>query len=133
VLAAITLLWAVPQIMHPPVRAEDEEAGGEKAATVQLTPADVVVVSSQPLAEVLRASGTLEPLPNGRATVSAEVAGRLVDLSLKPGDPVRAGQELARMYRTDLGAEVEKADAAVEEARREVSALERQVPLQAET
>lgn len=129
--ALLAIAWGIPHLLHAPVHAEDDEK--EKAVRVPLTAADLVVVSGERLPETIQANGTLEALPNGRAVLSSEIAGRLLDLSLKPGDSVRAGQPVARVQRTDLAAETEKAAATVAEARREVTALEAQLPLQAAT
>src|SRR5438105_4550110 len=88
-LALAAGLWGIPLLLHP-VKAGDEEKK-EAAEAVKLTPADLLVVTARISPELVQASGTLEPLPDGRATVGAEVAGRLVDLNLKPGDTVQAG------------------------------------------
>jgi RND family efflux transporter MFP subunit len=132
-LALVASLWAMPRLIHPAVHAEDEEKGDEKKPAVELTLADLATVTSEALPVTLQVNGTLEPLPDGRATVGAEVAGRLLDLNLKPGDIVGAGQVLARVLRMDLEAETQKAAAGVAEAQREVNALEAQLPLQSGT
>jgi HlyD family secretion protein len=92
-----------------------------------------VTVARERIGDVIQTNGTLEPLPNGRATVAAEVAGRILNLSLQPGDRVTAGQVLASVFRSDLEAEAHKAAAAVAEVRRDVAALEAQLPLQEAT
>jgi HlyD family secretion protein len=130
-LALLVGFWAMPRLLHPQAKAEEEAE--HEAEAVHLTLEDVVTVRSGQVADVIRATGTLEPLPNGRAMLAAEVAGRVVDLSLKPGDPVEAGQVVARVYRTDLTAETQKTAAAAAEARREVSALQAQLTLQEAT
>jgi HlyD family secretion protein len=132
-LALAASLWAMPRLLHPAVHAEDDEKGDEKKPAVELTLADLATVAGEALPEVIQVNGTLEPLPDGRATVGAEVAGHLLDLNLKPGDNVGAGQVLARVLRTDLEAETQKAAAGVSEAQREVGALEAQLPLQSGT
>lgn len=129
-IALLTALWAVPCLLQAPKEVAEEE---HTAEAVLLTPADVVTVRMGAVADTIRATGTLEPLPNGRATVSAEVAGRILNLTLQPGDRVTAGQVLARMDRTDLAAEVRRAEAAVSEARRDVAALEAQLGVQEAT
>src|SRR5262245_687921 len=106
-LALVASLWAMPRLLHPAVRAEEEHEG-EKKPAVELTLADLATVMSEALPDTIQVNGTLEPLPDGRATVGAEVAGRLLDLNLKPGDIVGAGQVLARVLRTDLEAETQK-------------------------
>src|SRR5947209_807440 len=81
-LALVTALWAVPKLVHP-VNAQDKEEE-VKPAAVSLTPADLVPVASRAVPVTIQATGTLEPLPGGKATVAAELPGRLLDLSLKP-------------------------------------------------
>src|SRR5581483_12020783 len=130
-LALVTALWAVPKLARPANAGDKEEE--TKPVAVSLTAADLAPVTGQAVPVTVQATGTLEPLPGGKATIAAELPGRLLDLSLKPGDPVEAGQTIARVLRTDLDADIQKADADAAQARRDVEVLQSQQPLQAGT
>src|SRR5437667_6074136 len=99
-LALATAIWALPRLVHP-VRAEEKETE-TKPQAVALTMADLYVVTSHAIPETVQATGTLEPLPGGRATISAELPGRLLNLTLKPGDRVELGEVVAHVLRSDL-------------------------------
>lgn len=58
-------------------------------------PAATIVVAMQDVPQTFAAEGVVEAIR--QATVGAQVSGRLLELSVKAGDPVRAGQVLARI------------------------------------
>jgi HlyD family secretion protein len=102
-----------------PVKAEDDEKAGDRPPVHVV----VAVAHSGLLAEALRVSGTLQPLPNGQSRVAAQVAGRLESVLVAPGQTVRAGQLLATVSRPDLGALARQASSTVREATQELAAL----------
>lgn len=128
-MAVVTMLWAVPQLLHKPVESEEHEEPAAPAALV-LSAAEVVRVEGAALPLTLKVSGTLETLPSGRAVITAELPGRLIGLTLKPGDRVRAEQVVARVQRGDLDATVQEKRSAVAEARSQVAALEAKLPVE---
>ncbi len=58
-------------------------------------PAATIVVAMQDVPQTFAAEGVVEAIR--QATVGAQVSGRVLELSVKAGDPVRAGQVLARI------------------------------------
>lgn len=97
-----------------------EEEEHEEAAKVT---APVAVIGRGRLDSQVEVTGTLRLLPSGRARLAPQVAGRLVTLSVRPGDRVRAGQVLAVVEHRDLTSEVARAEAGIAEATRETEAL----------
>ena len=71
------------------------------------------------LARWLPVSGTLEPVR--QAIVKAKVAGDIVDLKLREGDPVREGQRLARIESADLASRLSDQMGALESARAQLA------------
>ncbi len=53
--------------------------------------------------QTLFALGRIEAIPNKLAAVSSRIAGRVVSLSVNPGDEVRAGQPLLRIESRQAG------------------------------
>jgi len=53
--------------------------------------------------------------PSGVAEIAAAAAGRVANLSLKVGDEVRAGQEVARIVRSELAEQIDQARARLAE------------------
>lgn len=84
----------------------------------------------RPLAGGLSVTGQVRPNPDGLVTVSSRVAGRVVRVTVQPGQQVRAGQVVAVIDSTEVAevqaglaraaAEVRQAEAAVDRARAEV-------------
>jgi membrane fusion protein YbhG len=63
---------------------------------------------------VVSVTGTIEAL---QVDVSAKITGRIVARPVQEGDPVRAGQLLAKLEDTELAADVSRQEAAVRAAR----------------
>jgi RND family efflux transporter MFP subunit len=75
---------------------------------------DIVTVSPQTVGESLVLDGTLEAVQ--QSTLAAQASGRIVQLSVKAGDRVRAGQVLAIIDDRETSAGVQGAQAAVAQA-----------------
>jgi len=96
---------------------------GSAAAAAAAAPAVPVVptVAAQP-AEVgvaLELDGTLQAVH--QSTVAAQVSGNVVQLLVKAGDSVRAGQVLARIDARDAQAGLARSDAAVAQSAAELA------------
>jgi RND family efflux transporter MFP subunit len=83
-------------------KSHDAQPGKAGPVALQFTVDDVAYVEPRPLARWLPVSGTLTPLR--QAIVKAKVAGDVVQLSVREGEAVRAGQVVARIDTTDLEA-----------------------------
>ncbi len=94
------------------------EAGIELAAT------DVVVARSLELSQGLTITGSLRAVNS--ALVKARVAGELQGLSVREGDRVRQGQEIARIDPTEYQARLAQAREQADAARTQVDIAQRQ-------
>jgi HlyD family secretion protein len=79
-------------------------------------------VGRKDLLAVVTASGEVKP--TRYVNVSSNVSGRIVDLRVKEGDPVRQGQVLARIDSTRFEAGERQASAAVEAARSDLKRMQ---------
>ena len=86
------------------------------AAAVAAQPAlDTITVAPRPFAQSVAVEATVEAVR--QATLGSQVAGRIVELPVKAGDTVRAGQVLARI-------DARAADAAVAASRSQLAEAE---------
>jgi len=69
------------------------------------------------VAETIELRGTIAPLPDRDAQVSAQVPGRILRVLVREGDPVTAGQVLARLDDGPLVDELHAAEAALTRSR----------------
>jgi membrane fusion protein, multidrug efflux system len=76
----------------------------------------VSLVDRGPVADLLLVSGTLQPPPGKSARLGVLVPGRLAELSVAEGDPVRRGQVLARLEPMPFRDTRAQAEAALQQA-----------------
>jgi multidrug efflux pump subunit AcrA (membrane-fusion protein) len=76
---------------------------------------------SQPQTSGLAASGFIEA---EEVTIAPELGGRVLDVSVKEGDDVKAGQVLVRLDGTLLGAQIASAQAGLDRARAELAQVQ---------
>ncbi len=115
-IAGIAALRAQPSAGVPaPARAE---------ALVELAATDVARAATQALVQGLPLSGTLKAV--NTAVVKARVAGELQGLSVREGDTVRAGQEIARIDPAESQARLRQAREQADAARAQVEIAQRQ-------
>lgn len=90
-------------------------------ATVAAQPPTVPTVTAQPGAVGLGLDldGTLQAVR--QSTVAAQVSGNVVQLSVRAGDAVRAGQVLARIDEREAQAGLARSDAAVAQSQAELA------------
>ncbi len=79
------------------------------------SPVGVTAAVSHPLTEMVRLSGTVEPLRS--SVVASEVEGVVEELVVREGDLVRRGAVLARLRRADLELSLDAREAELREAR----------------
>jgi HlyD family secretion protein len=91
--------------------ADDEKTGPRKVACAPVT--------TRKVSDTIEVRGTVAPLPDRDAVVSAQVAGRIVKVLVREGDRVRAGQPVAQIDTSPLQDDVSEARAAVAKARAE--------------
>ncbi len=82
---------------------------------LELIPAEVYTIKPRGLVDVVRFTGTTQPID--QTIVKSRVAGRLADVMVREGDRVTAGQVIARFETTELQAKVNERQSALEAAR----------------
>ncbi|HEX7013308.1 MAG TPA: efflux RND transporter periplasmic adaptor subunit [Steroidobacteraceae bacterium] len=82
---------------------------------IELATVDIETVTPRSLARSLPLSGSLSPIV--QATVEAEVAGEVEEVTLREGQDVREGEVIARLDTRNLQAQYDRELAAVEKAR----------------
>lgn len=93
-------------------------------AALELSPGDVLTVRTENLALGLPVSGTLRATQT--ALVKARVAGELMDLVVREGDAVQAGQVIARIDPTEYQARWRQAQQQADAAKAQVDITQKQ-------
>ncbi len=93
-------------------------------AALELAPGDVITVRAQSLSLGLPVSGTLKATQT--ALVKARVAGELMDLVVREGDAVKAGQVLARLDPTEYQARWRQTQQQADAARAQMDIAQKQ-------
>lgn len=93
-------------------------------AMVELAASDVVKADNRELAQGLPISGSLKAVNS--AVVKARVAGELQGLTVREGDPVKAGQVIARIDPTEVQARVKQAQEQADSAKAQIDIAQRQ-------
>ncbi len=94
------------------------------APTLELASTDVFTAQSQTLALGVPVSGALKATQS--AVIKARVAGELMDLTVREGDSVKAGQVVARVDPTEFLARQRQARQQAEAAKAQVDIAQRQ-------
>lgn len=82
---------------------------------IEFSPADLTEARIADLRQVVRMSGSLQPL--NQSQVRAEVAAVVQDVTVRRGESVKKGQLLARLDTADLGARLREKQSNLESAR----------------
>jgi membrane fusion protein (multidrug efflux system) len=89
----------------------------------ELSPQDVTAVAMLPLSQTVAVSGSLQAVQT--AAIKARAAGELQGLQKREGDPVQAGEVLARIDSTEAQARVRQAARQADAARSQVDIARR--------
>lgn len=108
--------------MHAPVPAPLPAAGGQ-LPLVALSAADTVLLEKIELQQTLPISGPIKAV--NAAFVKARVAGELLDLQVREGDTVQAGQVIARIDPTEYQARLRQAQQQAQSAKAQVDIAQR--------
>jgi len=100
------------------------QAAATPAVVLELAASDVLTARTQTLPLGLPVSGTLKATEI--ALVKARVAGELMDLAVREGDAVRAGQVLARIDPTEYQARWRQAQQQADAARAQLEIAQKQ-------
>ena len=95
-----------------PVPMADSPAAAQQPPTVKPFPVQTVIARRGTLTQSLAATGDV--LAEARVEVFPKTAGHLEELSVEEGDPVRAGQMIARIANAEFQARVARAAAEVD-------------------
>jgi RND family efflux transporter MFP subunit len=103
------------------IKKVNETPGGKGGPPVVLefSPGDLTRVEPLPLSRWLPVSGTVQPVR--QATVKAKVSGDVRQITVREGETVRAGQQLARIDTADLEAKLLERLGALESAKAQLA------------
>ena len=116
VVIGLGVLAALLLVVGGLVAAFGEGGGGEGEEV------EVVAASQRSLVQVVTASGRVEP--ETEVKISPDVPGEIIELRVKEGDEVRAGQVLARIKPDLYAAQIEQLTAGVSQAQAGVGQAE---------
>jgi len=105
-----------------PREAEKAPAAPLAEGFVELAESDVATVRAGEIGLVLRANGTLRPIQ--QTSVRAKVAGEIVEVAVREGERVSAGQVLARIDRSEYISRLEDRQASFEASRAQAAFAE---------
>ena len=91
--------------------------------TLEFAASDLTAVEARPLSRWLPVSGALQPVR--QAVVKARVSGEVRQVEVREGEPVRAGQAVARFDAADLDARVAERLGAYEAAKAQLALAEK--------
>ncbi|WP_332746027.1 efflux RND transporter periplasmic adaptor subunit [Hydrogenophaga sp.] len=95
----------------------------QKTPTYTLSPTDVVSVQTIELTQTVALSGSVDALQT--AAIKARTAGEIQGLTKREGDPVKAGEVVARIDSTEAQARVRQAARQAESAQAQVAIAKR--------
>jgi RND family efflux transporter MFP subunit len=105
-------------------KAGDADGARAKAPpTLEFAAPDLTAVEARPLSRWLPVSGALQPVR--LAVVKARVSGEVRQVEVREGEPVRAGQVVARFDTADLDARVAERLGAYEAAKAQLALAEK--------
>lgn len=120
VLAVVGWRLSTPRAPQPAAT----QTPAAQAVVLELAASDVLTARMQTLPLTLPVSGTLKATET--ALVKARVAGELMDLAVREGDAVRAGQVLARIDPTEYQARWRQAQQQADAARAQLEIAQKQ-------
>jgi RND family efflux transporter MFP subunit len=127
VLAALLVVLGASRILgarRAQQAAQAQLATQQAQPVVELAATDVVRAEVRELQRGLPVSGSLKAVDS--AFVKARVAGELQGLALREGDPVQAGQVVARIDATEGRARLQQAQQQADAAKAQIDIAERQ-------
>jgi membrane fusion protein, multidrug efflux system len=93
----------------------DAAARAARAAIIHLASFEVTTITPATLSETLKVTGSLSPVR--QVALSAEVSGRVVEVNVRAGDAVKAGDVLVRFDTETLDSQIAQAKANAEATR----------------
>lgn len=105
-----------------PAVQKSENTSAHPTGTIELAESDAFTVSAGDIELTLRANGTLHAVQE--SMVRSKVAGEIISVSVREGEHVAAGQELARIDDLEYRARVDDRRAALEAGRAQAALAE---------
>lgn len=105
-------------------KAAQTTSAKSQAPVMEIAAGEVLTLQPRELALGISVSGAVRAVQS--ATIKARVAGELQGLSLREGDSVRAGQEVARIDATETQARVRQVQQQADAARAQMAISQRQ-------
>lgn len=128
ILSALAVAALVTGISRWTQQGQKAQAPAPEVATavprIELADTDVITAQVQTLNVGIPVSGPLKAVDS--AIVKARVAGELQDMTVREGDPVQAGQVVARIDPVEFQARVRQAQQQADAARAQVDIAQRQ-------
>jgi RND family efflux transporter MFP subunit len=125
-LTALLVLGALAGsvVLRASKNAADGPGGsGSAAVTLEFASSDLAYVEPRALTRWLPLSGTLQPVD--QTTVKAKVSGEIRQVTVREGEPVRAGQVVVRFDTADLDAKLTDRIGALEASRAQLALAEK--------
>lgn len=116
--------WRIVTARRAQQAAQQQAVARKAQPVVELAASDVVRAQTRELQRGLPVSGSLRAVTS--AYVKARAAGELLGLTLREGDPVRAGQVVARIDPAEGQARLKQAQEQADAARSQIDIAERQ-------
>lgn len=123
VLGAIVVLAALAGSVALKASKSGADTRGAAPVTLEFAAADLAYVEPKALTRWLPLSGTLQPV--NQTTVTAKVSGEIRQVTLREGEPVKAGQVIVRFDTADLEARVTDRMGALESSRAQLALAEK--------
>lgn len=122
-LLALAAGFTAKRWLSAPAPVSDAVPAPAQPATLVLAPADLVAVRTLPLTRGVDVNGTLKAVRS--AYVKARVAGEILEVAVREGEAVRAGQVLVRIDPTELDLRLRQAEHNAQAARAQLDIAQR--------
>src|SRR5262249_53346288 len=115
VAVAMLVIGAIGGTAAMRVVKKGSDSAAPQTVTLEFTPGDLTRVEARPIARWLPAWGPVQPVH--QAPVKAKVSGDVRQVAVREGEPVHAGQLLARIDTADLESKLIERTGALESAK----------------
>lgn len=102
-------------LLRPPAPEPTEDEAGLAPLARQLLPAEIAEIKPTTLAHSVKVTGTL--VPGQQSSVASMASGRVLEVKVRPGDSVSAGDVLAEIDRATLTLQLNQQSATAEATR----------------
>jgi RND family efflux transporter MFP subunit len=122
-LGAVGIALVASAVMYTGHADSKAKPGAAAPAAIELAPTDLVAAERRALRRAVPLTGSLQA--RNQTVVKAKVAGEIRDLLVREGEPVKAGQIVARIDATDAESRVAEKLADLEAARAQAELAEK--------